>query len=233
MIQNTYACIKKKGQIKASIKCSENVRKYKYCLKCDIRKFYPSINQEKLSKSIHRIIRDDRLMDVVDDVIFSFPGGYNCPIGNHCSPWFGNFYLSELDNYVLHELKVDGFERFCDDFLLFDNDKHHLNECRKRIGEFLHERLELEFSKADLFDVKQGVDFCGYRSFEKFVLVRKRTAKRIIKRTKEVEEALDAGEDKQPLMGKMASTNGILRHACSYNLRNRINYEEIWRRCLC
>ena len=233
LIQNTYACIKKRGQLDASIKCSEYVRKFRYCLKCDIRKFYPSINQEKLSRSIHRIIRDDRFMEIVDDVIFSFPGGYNCPIGNYCSQWFGNFYLSALDNYVLHELKVGGFERYCDDFLLFDNDKHHLNECRKRIGDFLYERLELCFSKADLFDVKQGVDFCGYRSFEDFVLVRKGTAKRLIKRTKEVAEALDAGKDKQPLMGKMASTNGILRHACTFNLRNSINFEDIWRRCIC
>ena len=71
-IENSYACIEERGTHKASRKCAELTRKFKYCLKCDIRKFYPSIEQANLSNMLHRIIKDVRFMDVVDDVVFSF-----------------------------------------------------------------------------------------------------------------------------------------------------------------
>ena len=48
-ISDSYACRKNKGQHKGSIKCMEYVRKNRFCLKCDISKFYPSINHEILN----------------------------------------------------------------------------------------------------------------------------------------------------------------------------------------
>lgn len=72
MIQNTYSCIKDRGQHKASLKCSYYVRNNDYCLKCDIHHFYPSINQKILSEMFHRFIKDKRFMAIIDDVIFSF-----------------------------------------------------------------------------------------------------------------------------------------------------------------
>lgn len=182
MIAHSYACIDGRGQIAASLKCSEAVRKNRYCLKCDVRKFYPSIDQKTLSAMFHKIIRDKKFLAVLDDIIFSFAGGKNCPIGNYCSQWFGNFYLTRLDNFVKHELKCKDYERYCDDFLLFSDDKKYLNACREKIREFLRDTLFLEYSKCDLFDVKQGVDFCGYRHFGKYVLLRKLTAKRTARR---------------------------------------------------
>lgn len=225
-IENSYACIEGRGQLKASIKCAEYVRRYDYCLKCDIRKFYPSINQKILSEKLHRIIKDEKFMELIDDIIFSFEGGYNCPIGNYCSQWFGNFYLTELDNYVLHELKPGGYERYCDDFMLFDDDKKYLKECKEKIEIFIKERLELEYSKADLFHVKQGVDFVGYRHFRKFILVRKRTAKRLKNRCKEIEENIDT-IDLKKVESQLASARGLTKHACSYHLRKKIKLEEL------
>lgn len=225
-IENSFACIEGRGQLKASQKCAEYVRKNDYCLKCDIHKFYPSINQQTLSDMIHRIIKDNRFMDVIDDVIFSFEGGYNCPIGNLCSQWFGNFYLTKLDNFVLHELKPRGYIRYCDDFLLFDNDKTHLNRCRDRMSDFLQRELELEYSKAELFNVKQGVDFVGYRHFKKFLLVRKSTGKRLKKRCQRIDKKfyslnLDTTE------GQLASGNGLIKHACTHNFRRSLKLDEL------
>ena len=229
MIENTFACIEGRGQLTASIKCSEYVRRNKYCLKCDIHHFYPSINQQILSNKLHRIIRDKRFMEIVDDVVFSFPGGYNCPIGNYCSQWFGNYYLSFLDNFVLHELKCGDYERYCDDFQLFSNDKDYLKECRNRIKVFLKEELDLEFSKADIFNTKQGVDFCGYRSFGKYVLIRKSTAKRIRRKYKKIENEIGSGEkyNRKRRLGQVASGYGVMKHACSYNFRKAVHYTEL------
>lgn len=209
-IENSYACIEGRGQHKASIKCSEFVRRNTYALKCDIRKFYPSINQNILSNMLHRFIADDKFMTVLDDIIFSYPGGYNCPIGNYCSQWFGNFYLTPLDNFIKHELKIKDYLRYCDDFILFSNDKKYLNECRIKINKFL-KIYSLQFSKSDLFKTKQGVDFCGYRHFGKYVLLRKSTAKRMRRNIKRYNEQ------------GVASIKGWLRWCCSYNLRKSLN----------
>ena len=213
-IPETYACIEGRGQHKASLKCSEYVRRNQWALKCDIRKFYPSIDQNILSEKLHRIIKDKRFMEIVDGVIFSFPGGKNCPIGNYCSQWFGNFYLSYLDSYVKRVLKCKDYERFCDDFILFSNDKRYLSECREKIKEFVQKELLLEFSKCDLFKTKQGVDFCGYRHFGKYVLLRKSTAKRMKRRLRRI----FANKDKYSedyIKSSIASTKGWLKHCCS------------------
>jgi len=222
-IENSYACIEGRGQHKASIKCSEYVRKYEYCLKCDIKKFYPSISHDILSSKIHKIIKDEKFMAIIDDVIYSIEGDYNCPIGNYMSQWLGNFYLTSLDNYVLHILKCGAYERYCDDFLLFSNDKKYLHDCRKQIELFLKTSLELEFSKSNVFNTKQGVDFVGYRHFGKYVLVRKSTAKRIKRRF--LHSRLS--EDKDVLRSQIASTNGWLKHACSYHLKQKLKLDEI------
>lgn len=208
LMENCYACIEGRGQMRAVIKCNEYVRRNKYCLKGDIRKFYPSINQRILSNMLHRIIKDYKFMRIIDDIIFSYKGGYNCPIGNFCSQWFGNFYLSVLDNYVLHELKITDYERYCDDFNIFSNSKEELKQAKDLIEKLLWNKLELKFSKAQIFNTKQGVDFCGYRSFGRYVLVRKKTARRIIRRFKH-EVITDQ---------RLASSLGWLKHACAHNL---------------
>lgn len=230
-IENTFACIEGRGQHKASLKCSEYVRKNAYCLKCDIRKFYPSINQKILSDKYHRIIKDDKFMAVLDDIIFSFEGDYNCPIGNYISQWSGNFYLSSLDNMILHELKPRGYQRFCDDFLLFDNDKSFLHECRFIIGDYIRNELDLEFSQSDVFSVKQGVDFCGYRHFGDYVLVRKSTALRMKRRFRKVEKQLESDilttSDIDKIRGQIASADGWLKHACSHHLYDSMGIDNL------
>lgn len=228
MIENTYSCIKKRGQLKASLKCSEYVRKYDYCLKCDISKFYPSIDQQILSDMFHKIIKDDKFMAIIDDVIFSFQGGKNCPIGNYLSQWFGNFYLTKLDNYILHELKVGGYERYCDDFILFDNDKEHLKDCRKKIKDFIETKLLLKYSKSEIFPTSHGVDFCGYRHFGKYVLVRKSTGLRIRRRFRKIEKKLNDGMGyTQKLDGQVASAHGVLCHACTHHLYEAMHFRDI------
>lgn len=220
-IADTYACIEGRGQHKASRRCSEFVRRNSYCVQGDCRKFYPSIDHKILSAMLHRIIKDDRFMAILDDIIFSFEGGKNCPIGNYCSQWFGNFYLSKLDNFVKHELKIKDYERFCDDFLMFGNDKKYLNCCMERVRKFLLEELLLECSKLELFKAKQGVDFCGYRHFGKYVLLRKSTTKRDKKKIRAYIEHPEKYTEEFIAQSK-ASMLGSMKHCCSYNLQKSL-----------
>ena len=218
-ITDSFACITGRGQTRASLRTMEAVRRNKYCLKCDIHHFYPSINQNILSEMYHRKFRDKDFLYLMDDIIFSFPGGYNCPIGNYTSQWNGNFYLTPLDNFCKHELRIRDYIRYCDDFLLFSDDKAYLHDCRKRIEDFIG-KYELTYSKADVFSVKQGIDFCGYRHFDNYILLRKSTAKKEIKRLKELPGEFESGLiTKDEMRSTIDSIMGWQKHANTHNLQ--------------
>lgn len=228
LIADTYACIPGRGQLSASQRCMDAVRRNRYCLKCDVRHFYPSIDQHILSGMYHRIIKDERFMAVVDDVIFSFLGGKNCPIGSYLSQWSGNFYLSELDSFVKRELHVRDYLRYCDDFLLFSDNKAFLHDCRRKIELFLRDRLRLEYSRADVFNIKQGVDFCGYRHFDNFVLLRKSTKLRQEHRIREIRAAMVDGDfDREECRASLDSIAGWMKHAKTHRLREKYGLDAL------
>lgn len=222
-ISTSYACIEGRGQLKASIKCSQIVRNSTHIYKGDVRKFYPSIDHDILSKTLHKIIKDDKFIAVVDDVIYSFPGGKNCPIGNYMSQWLGNYYLTKLDNFVKHTLKVEHYERYCDDFVLGGKSAAECHAWRKQIEKFLSDELLLTCSKSTVFSVKQGVDFCGYRCFGKYTLLRKSTAKHELKVCKHIRNnSQDYTEEKVRCIA--ASMDGWAKHACTYNFRIKADF---------
>lgn len=192
-IKDTYACIKDRGIHQASLRTTEFIQDNEYCLKMDIRKFYPSINHDILYEMFERKFKDEGLLWFIHDIIYSFPGETNIPIGNLTSQWFGNYYMTPLDRLVKEDLKVKCYERYCDDFLLFSNDKAELNNAKVLITEFLQNTLKLSLSKCDLFKTNRGVDFVGYRHFKDYLLLRKSTAKRIKKSLPHIYKKYKAG----------------------------------------
>jgi len=208
----------------------EYVRKNNYCLKCDISKFYPSVDQDTLYKILQRKIKCADTLWLIKNIIYSYPGGKNVPIGNYTSQWFGNMYLNELDMYVKHELKCKDYVRYCDDFCLFHDDKMVLNAAAKSIETFLLNRLNLRFSKCDLFPVSHGVDFLGYRHFRKYILLRKSTAKRVKKRLAMLPRLLENGKiTKGQFKSSVASTWGWLKWANTYNFRLSLDIDKLRR----
>jgi len=220
MIHNNYACRVGKGIHAGSRKTMQYVRKNNYCLKCDISKFYPSVDQNILYKILQKKIKCADTLWLIKNIIYSYSGGKNVPIGNYTSQWFGNMYLNELDMYVKHELKCKDYLRYCDDFCLFHNDKAVLNAAAKCIESFLLNHLNLRFSKCDLFPVSRGVDFLGYRHFRKYILLRKSTAKRVKKRLAKLPVLLEKGRiTQEQFRSSIASTWGWLKWANTYNFQ--------------
>lgn len=228
-ISHSYACRKNKGQHKGSIKCMEYVRKNRFCLKCDISKFYPSINHCLLKKVIRKKIKCKKTLNLLDEIIDSVDTPVNVPIGNYLSQWFGNLYLNELDVFLKQKNCVKNYLRYCDDFLLFSDDKTYLNKMAKTINEYVVNILELKLSKCVLFPTAQGVDFLGYRHFHAgYVLVRKSTAKRMKRRIKRLKyELLKNKISKDKALSVVASLSGWLRWANSYNLRMFLELESL------
>jgi len=228
MIYNNYACRVGKGIHAGSRKTMEYVRKNDYCLKCDISKFYPSVDHDILYNILQRKIKCTDTLWLIKNIIYSYPGGKNVPIGNYTSQWFGNMYLNELDVYIKHVLKCKDYIRYCDDFCLFHNDKKILNMMAKSIESFLLTRLNLKFSKCDLFPVSHGVDFLGYRHFRKYILLRKSTAKRVRKRLSKLPQMLKNGKiNKDQLRSSIASTHGWLKWANTYNFQLSIHINNL------
>ncbi len=114
--------------------CKQKYGTY-YILKCDINKFFHSINKEILKEKIARRIKDKEALDIVFTIIDSEEHGLG--IGNMTSQVLAIFYLNDLDHYIKEELKIKYYIRYQDDFLLFHESKEYLKECLIKITEFL------------------------------------------------------------------------------------------------
>lgn len=228
MIPQSFACRPRRGMHQASNLTSHYVRKYKYCFKADISKFYPSINHDVLMRIIRKKIKCRKTLWLIEDIVRSFKGHKNAPIGNYTSQWFGNLYMNELDQWVRHDKKFSAYVRYCDDFVIFANTKHELHSLRKQVEHFLLTRLKLKFSKWSIFPVKQGVDFVGYRHFPGYKLLRNSTARRVKRRLAKLPGRLRAGYiSLEQFSGSIASTNGWLKWANSYNLQLAVRLDEL------
>ena len=227
-INESYACRKGKGIHAGSKKTMEFVRRNIYCLKGDMSKFYPSMNHDVLYNIICRKIKDKYVLELLKNIIYSIGGETNIPIGNYTSQWMGNLYLNELDQRVKHVYKIKDYIRYCDDFLLFSNDKVLLKNVLADMEIYIDRELKLKMSKKDIFQVSRGVDFLGYRHFRKYILVRKSTVKRVTKRLKKLPYMYKKGKiTTEQYRSSLASTNGWLKWANSYNLRQKLNLDSL------
>lgn len=180
---DTYSCIKGRGVHKASYnlrKALKNKEETTYCLKLDIKKFYPSIDNDILMFLLKRKFKDKDLLDLLENIIMSTKG---LPIGSYTSQFFANFYLTYFDHWVKEELKVRYYFRYCDDILLLSIDKNELRFWFSEIKEYLCTKLNLEIkSNYQIFPVeKRGIDWCGFKHYHTHTLIRKSIKKNYIK----------------------------------------------------
>jgi len=231
MIHDSYSCRKGKGIHAASKRTSEFIRQVYpgYCLKMDIRKFYPSINHEIMFNIVQHKIKCQDTLDLFEDVIYSIPGSKNVPIGNYTSQWLGNLYMNEVDMFVKHQLHFKHYIRYCDDFIFMHKDKSYLHEIKDTVTEFIKNSLDMSLSKNDIFPIAHGIDFVGYRHFPKHILVRRSTANRVKQRLQHLPMRLSNKEiTKDQYRSTIASTMGWLQWANSYNLRQSIGIDTMW-----
>lgn len=225
-IHDSYSCRKGKGIHTGSRRTMDFIRAAgpeAYCLKMDIRKFYPSIDHDILFEIVQRKIKCPDTLWLLEDIIYSIPGGKNVPIGNYTSQWLGNLYMNELDQFLKHEKRIKHYIRYCDDFILLYQDKRFLHKMAGEIENFLAEKLALTLSKNDIFPVRRGIDFLGYRHFPDRILVRKSTAKRIKHRMRKLPGELARGEiSPDQYRSSIASTKGWLLWANSYNFQHSL-----------
>lgn len=172
---DTYSCIKGKGIHGAanSVKLALlNTNGTKYCLKMDIKKFYPNIDHRTLKILLRRKIKDADLLWLIDGIIDSAPG---LPIGNYLSQYFANFYLSYFDHWIKEEMKVKYYFRYADDLVFLSESKVDLHELLGQVKLYLKEELKLTVKENyQLFPVAaRGIDFVGYVFYHGYTRLRK------------------------------------------------------------
>lgn len=172
-IFDAWSCRKDKGLLTAIERTQKFLKDYPraYIWRADIRKFFDSVNHDLLLKILARRIKDPRAMNLAKTVIKSFTTGpelwgggvKGMPIGNLTSQIFCNIYLNELDRFVKHKLKVKGYLRYGDDFLLFEPNKTNLKKLREETENFLTNVIKLTINpKNDLIvKAKNGLKFLG------------------------------------------------------------------------
>ncbi len=231
-IHDSYACRAGKGIHAGSRRTMEFVRKNRYCLQCDISKFYPSMNHDILMGIIEQKIKCKDTLDLMRDIIYSIQGGENIPIGSYTSQWFGNLYMNEVDQYLKHTHRIRDYIRYCDDFLLFHDDKSYLHEVADAAESFIAERLRLRLKRRTVFPVSQGVDFLGYRHFRHHILLRKSTVKRVKKRLRRLPKMLESGKlTHDQFRSSLASTMGWLKWANTHNLSLKLELDRLLELC--
>jgi len=230
LIADTYSSLKNRGihkgvkRVKKALTDRENT---KYCLKMDVKKFYPSIDHNILKQIIKRKIKDKNLLWLLDEIIDSADG---VPIGNYLSQYFGNLYLSGLDHWLKEQKRCKYVFRYCDDICVLHADKTYLSNLRKEISEYLTTDLHLTLKENwQVFPVDvRGIDFLGYRFFHDYTLLRKSTAIRFKKRIKSIKKNHKILTPINILSGIM-SYWGWMKHAKCYRLQNKYIDESIKR----
>lgn len=191
----------------------------KYCLKLDIKKFYPSINKEICKRKFRKIIKDWDTLDLIDLIIDSSTDG-GLPIGNYTSQWFANFYLQDLDHYIKEKLHVKYYIRYMDDMVLFSRNKKELHKDKLLIDEFLKPQGLKIKENWQLFKItdKNPLDFLGYRFYRGYTTLRRRNFLRIKRRVKKIARR---GYIRRTDGFAMISYHGWLSHCNSFNYRNK------------
>jgi retron-type reverse transcriptase len=228
-IADTYSSIKGRGIHKgvARIKSAlTDIGNTQYCLKLDIRKFYPSINHDILKSIIRRKIKDPNVLALLDGIIDSAEG---VPIGNYLSQYFGNLYLTYLDHWLKETKHCKYYFRYCDDMVTLHADKVHLSQLKDNIEAYLSKNLKLTLkSNWQIFPVDaRGIDFLGYRFYHNYTLLRKSIAIKFKQRIRYIKAHW---RDLPPseILNSVMSYYGWLGYANCNNLTKRYINQEIY-----
>lgn len=235
-IYNSYSSRKGKGCHRAVSKFKESIKKatknnqYNYWIvKCDIEKFFNSIDHQILISLIEKRIKDKLALKLIGEIISSFnlKLGKGLPLGNTTSQLFANIYLNELDKFVKENLKIKFYIRYNDDFVLIHQSKKYLEKNVFEIREFLRNNLKLNLpeNKTIFRKYSWGTDFLGYVVHPNYVLPRKRNRKRLVEVIQKRLKGFNEGKIAYcSLFGTVNSYLGLLKHSNSYNLQQKIKY---------
>jgi hypothetical protein len=195
MIRHSYACRKGKGTHAAVLYAFRQCKTAPYFLKLDIRKYFDSIDHEILKAQLRRLIKDKRVITLLDGIIGSYETapGKGVPIGNLTSQFFANLYLACLDHYILEQLRPDAYCRYMDDFVLWSDSQAKLKAMYKLINEYVTRDLKLAVKPPVFGNAVCGLPFLGFLIKEKGIYLMQKSKRRVKDRMAEISAAFYNG----------------------------------------
>lgn len=242
-IPSSFSCRVGKGNHKGvrvlermARKVSKNFTRNCFALKCDVKKFFDSVDHRILLSFLAQRVKDESTTWLLKEVIGSFSTSQSdlfskkgLPIGNLTSQLFANVYMNEFDQFIKHELKIKHYVRYTDDFIILSETNKDFPVLLAKIEQFLEEKLLLNLHprKIEVRKLSQGIDFLGLVVRPHHKLLRTKTKNRVLKKLKS-----QAREYKQGTIGRLKfdqafqSYLGLLSHAnthrFSQDLKNKI-----------
>ena len=230
LTSDTYSCLKGRGihacLHKLQRDLSTDPEGTAFCLKFDVRKFYPTIDHGILKTVIRRKLKDPDLLWLLDTIIDSVPEGEGIPIGNYLSQFFANLYLSELDHMAKERMRLRYYYRYADDIVILAADKDTLNAVLLTINHYLAEQRNLMMkSNYQIFPVdSRGIDFLGYVCFHTHTLMRKSIKKNMARNVAKFEKMYEEGKlTEKQYKQAVCSWLGWAKHCNSKNLLRVLN----------
>ncbi len=218
-IADSYASRKNKGQYRAVntlryfVKLSFSKKQSVYILKCDVKKYFDSIDHKILLGLIGEKVHCKKVFKIIEELVSSYNSFLGCskgiPLGNVTSQIFANIYLNVLDQYIKKDLKCRFYVRYNDDIMIVFKDSKSAIDIKNKIIIFAKEKLSLDIPlpKTSIRKIGWGVDFLGFTILPQVILLRNKTKNKIYTN----------------INRKNAhSYIGILKHCNSYNLKTKI-----------
>lgn len=238
-IADTYACRKGKGSHAAVDRFQKFAQQNQYVLKCDVSKYFPSIDHELLKGLLADRIKDRHVLWLAyriidhsnpqepvqqwypgDDLFTPSERRRGLPLGNQTSQFFANVYLNPFDHWAKRTLKARSYIRYVDDFVILGSDTGWLSEARHRCREELARwRLTMHPSKAVISRTEDGTRFLGYRVFPTHRLLPRSNVVRMQRRWRAMLAARRVGRITLiDLRCRLAAWLGHARQANSFRL---------------
>ena len=237
LIKENCACRKSKGTMYASNILKQNLihflkrNKTGYCLKMDIRKYFPHIDRTTLKHMIEPYF-DEEMKEFVFWIIDNCPEENGLPIGNQTSQWFALFYLNKVDRIIKEKYQCKYYVRYMDDLIVIHKDKEYLKTLLNDLTFFINKELKLEFNeKTQITPLHRGVSFLGWKYtynenhkiYKKIDSSKKKYRNKTLKRlNKEYVQGLINNND---FNDRMRSYISYMKLGDTYNYRLRHNCE--------
>jgi len=168
MVGESFACRRGKGTHAALDHAQRMVRRHGWFLKLDVRRFFPSLEHDVALETLARVVKDRRVLELAERIVRDGGGsGRGLPIGNLTSQWLANLVLDRLDHVVKERLRVPGYVRYMDDFVLFADGKEGLQHWHGEVAAFLRDELRLALKQRAtvLAPCTNGLPFLGWRLY--------------------------------------------------------------------
>lgn len=241
---HSFACRRGKGTHAAADRLQKLMRRHRYVLQCDIRKYFPSIDHELLKAMFRLRLKDARVLMLMDQIVDGsndqepvcdwYSGDSlltpimrrrGLPIGNLTSQWFANWYLDRLDQTVTSGLGIGAYVRYCDDFLLLSDDRVQLKDALVAVESLVSQlRMRLHPGKTSVIPTRDGVRFVGFRIWPTHRILRKENTRAIRRRVRWMRNAYGEGLiDWADIKPRLVSWLGHARQANSERLIQRLS----------